>query len=281
MKKLIILAITIVLAGLPFVQTVADANTEKNTTKQTKKTTKNKTIKIEYETQDKFLISANLVYPKTKEKIYPLVVLLHSIGENSNQWANLPDKLLESGFAVLKVDLRGHGESIYNIDLNKKYWQNLSLKAYAKYPSDIAGLLNYVKQEHKNISISHYAIVGADIGASTAILSSQIMKNKPFALVLISPQTNFKGLYVPIALADLPSTNILFVYSKLDNKTVKEVKSIKRFAQAQTKEQVYPAGGTGMILLKNNKDADYDITNWCADEFNKYIEKITTNKSPQ
>ena len=95
MKKLIILAITIVLAGLPFVQTVADANTEKNTTKQTKKTTKNKTIKIEYETQDKFLISANLVYPKTKEKIYPLVVLLHSIGENSNQWANLPDKLLE------------------------------------------------------------------------------------------------------------------------------------------------------------------------------------------
>lgn len=271
MKKLIILIITVILMGLPFFQTIADANTN---TKAKTKTKKNKVVKIEYETQDKFLISAKLVYPKTKEKIYPLVVLLHSIGENSEQWALLPDKLLESGFAVLKVDLRGHGESIYNIDLNKKYWQNLSLKAYAKYPNDIDGLLNYIQQEYKNISFSHYAIIGADIGANTAILASQLMKNKPFAIALISPQTKFKGLYIPIALADLPNTNILFVYSKLDNKTVKEVKSLKRFAQAEIKEQIYPAGGTGMVLIKNNKDADYDIVNWCADEFNKYIDKL-------
>lgn len=271
MKKLIILIITVILMGLPFFQTIADANTN---TKAKTKTKKNKVVKIEYETQDKFLISAKLVYPKTKEKIYPLVVLLHSIGENSEQWTLLPDKLLESGFAVLKVDLRGHGESIYNIDLNKKYWQNLSLKAYAKYPNDIDGLLNYIQQEYKNISFSHYAIIGADIGANTAILASQLMKNKPFAIALISPQTKFKGLYIPIALADLPNTNILFVYSKLDNKTVKEVKSLKRFAQAEIKEQIYPAGGTGMILIKNNKDADYDIVNWCADEFNKYIDKL-------
>lgn len=273
MKKLIILIITVILMGLPFFQTIADANTNTNTKAKTK-TKKNKVVKIEYETQDKFLISAKLVYPKTKEKIYPLVVLLHSIGENSEQWALLPDKLLESGFAVLKVDLRGHGESIYNIDLNKKYWQNLSLKAYAKYPNDIDGLLNYIQQEYKNISFSHYAIIGADIGANTAILASQLMKNKPFAIALISPQTKFKGLYIPIALADLPNTNILFVYSKLDNKTVKEVKSLKRFAQAEIKEQIYPAGGTGMVLIKNNKDADYDIVNWCADEFNKYIDKL-------
>lgn len=275
MKKLIILIITVILMGLPFFQTIADANTN---TKAKTKTKKNKVVKIEYETQDKFLISAKLVYPKTKEKIYPLVVLLHSIGENSEQWALLPDKLLESGFAVLKVDLRGHGESIYNIDLNKKYWQNLSLKAYAKYPNDIDGLLNYIQQEYKNISFSHCAIIGADIGANTAILASQLMKNKPFAIALISPQTKFKGLYIPIALADLPNTNILFVYSKLDNKTVKEVKSLKRFAQAEIKEQIYPAGGTGMVLIKNNKDADYDIVNWCADEFNKYIDKLKNQK---
>lgn len=271
MKKIIIFAIAIVLTCLPFIQTIADANTNTN-----KKVTKNKTIKIEYETQDKFLISANLVYPKTKEKLYPLVILLHSIGENSNQWGTLPDKLLESGFAILKVDLRGHGESIYNIDLNKKYWQNLSEKAYSKYPNDILGLMNYVKQEYKNISFSHYAIIGADIGANTSILASQLMKNKPFALVLISPQTSFKGLYIPIAIADLPKTNILFVYSNLDNKTVKEVKSLKRFAQAQTKELIYPSGGSGMILLKNNKDSDYDITNWCVEEFNKFIDKTTS-----
>ena len=68
MKKIIIFAIAIVLTCLPFIQTIADANTNK-------KVTKNKTIKIEYETQDKFLISANLVYPKTKEKLYPLLII--------------------------------------------------------------------------------------------------------------------------------------------------------------------------------------------------------------
>lgn len=264
MRKLVIFILAIMLVSLPLLS--ADASE--------KKAKKNKEVKIEYETKDHFLISAKLSYPKKKEKLYPLIVLLHSIALDSKEWGILPDKFLEAGFAVLSVDLRGHGESIYNINLDKKYWQNMSLSGFAKYPSDVCGLLDYIKQEHKNVSVANMAIVGADVGANTAILASQKMKIKPYAIVLISPQTSFKGLYIPIALADLQSTNILFVYSENDFQTVREIKSIKRFAQAEIAEKTFKSGGSGMVLVKNNPKSTYDIVNWCIDNFNAYVESF-------
>jgi len=263
MKKFIIFLCALMLLILPCV----------NVDAAEKKAKKNKTVEIEYETRDNFIITATLTYPKVKAKLYPVVVLLHSIGANGNSWGTLPDKFLEAGFVVLNVDLRGHGKSIYNVNLDKKYWQNMSLKAFAKYPSDISGLLEYVHQEHKNVSNVHYAIVGADIGANTAVLAAQNLKTKPFAMVLISPLTSFKGLYIPIAIADLPKTDLMFVYSQKDVRMVQEVKSIKRFAQAKTIDVQTSQGGSGMSLLKTNPKLAYEVVNWCVDEFNAYLDK--------
>jgi len=240
-----------------------------------KKAVKNKSIDIEYETADNFLISATLTYPKEKGKVFPVVVLLHSIGASSADWGAIPQKFNEAGFAVLNVDLRGHGKSIYNVNLDKKYWQNMSLKAFSKNPKDITGLLNYVKEEHKNISFSNYIIMGADLGANTGILTAQKMKTKPFALVLISPQTTFKGLYVPVALADLTSSDVLFVYSKQDANTIKEINTLKRFAQKQVTDIVCQAGGSGLNLIKTNPKSVYEIVNWCVKECNNYLDTFT------
>ncbi len=243
-----------------------------------KKASKNKSVDIEYETADKFLISATLTYPKEKGKVYPVIVLLHSIGASSQSWGTIPQKFNEAGFAVLNVDLRGHGKSVYNINLDKKYWQNMTLKAFAKYPADISGLLNYVKGEYKNVSFSNYIIIGADIGANTAVLTAQKMGIKPFALVLISPQTTFKGLYIPVAIADLTTSDILFVYSQNDANTVKEVNSLKRFAQGQVTDIACQTGGSGLNLIKTNQKSSFEIVNWCVKECNTYLDKFTPQK---
>lgn len=243
-----------------------------------KKAAKNKSVDIEYETADKFLLNATLTYPKEKGKVYPVIVLLHSIGSSSGAWDTLPQKFNEAGFAVLNVDLRGHGKSIYNINLDKKYWQNMSLKAYSKYPADITGLMNYVKDEYKNISFTNYVIIGADLGANTAVLAAQKMSIKPFAIVLISPQTTFKGLYIPVALADLTTTNVLFVYSQQDFKTVKEVNSLKRFAQGEITDIACQKGGSGISIIKTNPKSVFEIVNWCVKECNSYLDKFSTKK---
>ena len=118
MKKLFIICFITALCILPIM--TADA--------AEKKASKSKSVDIEYETADKFLINATLTYPKEKGKVYPVIVLLHSIASSSNDWDGIPQKFNEAGFAVLNVDLRGHGKSIYNINLDKKYWQNIRKK---------------------------------------------------------------------------------------------------------------------------------------------------------
>ena len=273
MKKILILLVIIFLALTPLFFNMGYA-ADKNENKGIKV----KTAEIEYETADKFLISATLTYPKEKGKIYPVIILLHSIGMSSKDWGTLPQQFNEAGFAVLSVDLRGHGKSVYNINLDKKYWQHMSLKAFAKYPKDVAGLMEYVQQQHKNVSFANYAIVGADIGANTAVLAAQKMKIKPFALVLISPQTSFKDLYIPVALADLISTDVLFIYSKKDIKTVNEVRTLKRFAQEKVLDMPCESGGSGMTLIKTSPKSAIEIVNWCVAECNNYIDMYTKNK---
>ena len=76
--------------------------------------------------KDGFTIKANFSYPKNKnQKDFPTVVLLHSLGYNSAWWGDLERDLQNRGFAVLKIDLRGHGKSIYNAKMTKISWKSL------------------------------------------------------------------------------------------------------------------------------------------------------------
>lgn len=41
----------------------------------------------------------------------PMAILLHDMGSNRNAWTELIQPLQREGFAVLNIDLRGHGDS--------------------------------------------------------------------------------------------------------------------------------------------------------------------------
>ena len=136
-----------------------------------------------------FNIEGVLTYPKVKtQKEFPTVILLHSLGYNSQWWEDLPNNLLEKGYAVLTIDLRGHGTSVYNSKLTKNSWKNMKNSAFAKYPEDVLAVINKVKEENsKRIFFNNWAIVGADIGASTGVLVSDLMPVHPKTIVMISP----------------------------------------------------------------------------------------------
>lgn len=154
---------------------------------------------------DGFGIKATLEYPKVKgKKDYSTVVLLHSLGYSSQWWETLPKELTNSGYAVLKIDLRGHGKSVYNSRLVRTSWKSMTNSAYAKYPDDVIKVVEFVKAENsKKTFFNNWAIVGADIGASTAILAADKIANKPKTIVLLSPVVKTRGLYVPVKLANL------------------------------------------------------------------------------
>ena len=130
---------------------------------------------------DGFTMKGYLEYPKIKnQKEFPTVVLLHSIGYSSDWWCNLPQDLLNQGYAVLKIDLRGHGKSVYNSKLLRTSWSSMTNNAFAKYPDDLIKVIEQVKSENtKKVFFNNWAIVGSDIGASTAIIVADKISYKP------------------------------------------------------------------------------------------------------
>lgn len=216
---------------------------------------------------DGFSLKATLEYPKIKtQKEFKTVVLLHSLGYNSAWWENLPKTLLDKGYAVLAIDLRGHGKSIYNTRLVRTSWSNMTASAYQKYPSDVIQIIDYVKAENpKRIFFNEWAIVSADIGGSAGIIASAQMENKPKTIVILSPVVKTHGLFVPVKLANLDNVDIFSITGTEDHTGQKAQDYLQRFAQAGFVTYVSEAHATGMLLLKNDKSLTNIITTWITD----------------
>ena len=213
---------------------------------------------------DGFTIKANLSYPKTKnQKEFSTVVLLHSLGYNTQWWGNLKEELLDLGFAVLAIDLRGHGKSIYNSKMAKTSWKSLKDSAYTKYPEDVIGIIKTVQDENtKRNFFNNWAIVGADIGASTGIIASDKLPQKPKTIVMLSPVIKSKNLYIPVSLAHLDNVNVLAIYGTEDTDAKEAGKYLKKFAQAEFLEYTSEAKTTGMLMLKKDPELSKIIAEW-------------------
>lgn len=217
---------------------------------------------IQIQTKDKRVIKATISYEKRDLKQYPTVILLHSLGYSSENWGDLPELLNKTGYLVIAMDFRGHGKSIYDGSLKRKPWVYFTTKAFARFPADVEEILTQAQKDCKEVSLKNYAIVGADIGANTAVLVAQDMKTKPKTLVLISPSTSFKGLYIPIALAQIGHVPVLTMVSQKDNFSLQEQKSLSKFAQGGYYARNYPQGGMGMLMIKSNPMMTVDIAKW-------------------
>lgn len=224
-----------------------------------------KTIKkeIEVQTKDARVIKATLSYVKIEGlKKYPTVTLLHSLGYSSEDWGDLITNLNNAGYAVIAIDLRGHGKSCLDASFHNKTWAYFTPKTYLKFPGDVIAVLNAVQKQSKLVSLDNMAIVGADIGANTAVLVAKQLPKKPKTLVLISPTTSFKGLYIPIAIAEMGYIPILSMVSQKDRYCLQEQQSLSKFSQGGFYAQNYPNGGMGMMMLKVNPTMSVDITKW-------------------
>lgn len=213
---------------------------------------------------DGFTIKATLEYPKVKEKKdFSTIVLLHSLGYSSQWWESLPKELLNDGYAVLRIDLRGHGKSVYNSKLVRTSWASMTNSAYAKYPDDVIKVIDYVKKENtKKTFFNNWAIVGADIGASTSILVAEKIPYKPKTLVLLSPIVKTKGLFVPVNLANLNNIDIFSIVGTDDFSSKSDSEYLKRFAQAGYVSYTSEAKSKGMIMLKNDPSLVNIISSW-------------------
>lgn len=255
MKKVLVLILT---SFLFFINTSVDAAQK----------IINKELKVVAE--DGFNIKASLSYPDIKsQREFSTVVLLHSLGYNSQWWEDLPQRLLDKGYAVLTIDLRGHGGSVFNSKLSKISWKSMKNSAYAKCPQDVVNVFAAVKDEiPKRNFFNNWAIVGADIGASAGVMAADIFPKDPRTIVMISPVVKAKGLFIPVSMAHLESVDFLSI-SGTDDIMSKEAEIyLSKFAQDEFITFTSESKTTGMLMLKNDPSLSKLISEWISEYLN-------------
>jgi len=218
---------------------------------------------IQYQSSDGFNITGQLDIPNraSVKKRVPLVILLHSLGGSKNDWGTFPQSIKNLGFATLCLDMRGHGLSIIDRRNKKRYWSNFKVKEFAKYPVDVNAGIKYIKDNYPEINTSKVALVGADIGANTAIITGSRSKNIK-TIVLLTPTISYKGLETRIPMAEYGVHPVLIIVSKSDGFAYKGASDLIKYAQGKKQLKVYPYGGCGISLLKFQPSSKNIILNW-------------------
>lgn len=215
---------------------------------------------------DGFALNSVLSYPKVKTQAeYKTVVLIHSLGYSSQWWETLPAELNSRGYAVLTIDLRGHGTSVYNKNLGKISWKDMTNSAYSKCPSDVVKIINYIIEDNpKRTFFKDWAIVGSDLGASVGIIAADKLEVKPKTIVVLSPVVKTKGLYIPVSMAQLSNVDYLLItgHDDLTSKSAQDY--LSRFAQAGFTTYESPAHALGMLLLKKDPELVKLIAEWVS-----------------
>jgi len=124
----------------------------------------------ELKTFDLVKLKASFEIPQGVPAPIPAVLMLHGYGENRKVWEGLRKQFLDKGWAVMALDLRGHGES------NSKNQSPLQAKADWRtspheFPLDIDPALDWLKRQPR-LNSRKIVIIGYDVGANLALVSS-------------------------------------------------------------------------------------------------------------
>ena len=182
------------------------------------------------------------------------VLLLHDQGRTSADWRLFADRLEDKGYRVLRVDLRGHGESASILDATEPDW--------AAMRADVAAAIRHLrKRGAKKISI-----VGAGLGANLAI-EVAAADTAITSLVLLSPGLNIKG-YKPskpvVAYGDRP---ILFAAASGDQVAAATITYLAKQATGPARAVLLDGDASGTNLLDDDPGLEDGVLGWLAGNY--------------
>ena len=100
----------------------------------------------------------------------PAVLLLHGFGEDRSVWKDFSKELLNRGWAVMALDLRGHGESRLKNQRPMEASQDWRTNPH-EFPVDLDPALDWLKSRPR-VDNGKIVVIGFDVGANLALIAS-------------------------------------------------------------------------------------------------------------
>ncbi len=170
--------------------------------------------------------------------------------ETRQAWDKSARLLVEGGYAVLTLDLRGQGKSggkpdwVQSIADVQRVWESFS--------------------QHKNVDRSRTAFIGSSNGANIA-LNAAVALPQVRTAVLISPHLNFMGVTTNDALPKLGQRTILVISGESDPISGDWPARMQTLASGQVTLKTVPTQEHGTYLLAGEPQMLNVIQKWLDD----------------
>jgi pimeloyl-ACP methyl ester carboxylesterase len=177
----------------------------------------------------------------------PGVLMLHQRGGDRTTWHDLAQRLQAAGYAVLTVDLRGHGATGGAQD-------------WTLAPGDVRAVWTQLGQLPGVLS-TQMIVIGASVGAN---LGLSVCAESPgcVAAVLLSPGLDYRGITTADAMAGMGVRPVLIAASENDNNNPADSLTLDSMAAGDHRLVIYPAAGHGTAMFAAEPGLIDLITQW-------------------
>lgn len=182
----------------------------------------------------------------------PAVLLLHDLGGRKEDWEPFAASLHDAGYAVLAVDLRGHGATGGQPDWTRALEDVKSI--YARL-SKLPGVETY-----------RVGIVGDGIGANLALLTCADITDCR-SVVLLSPALDEQGLKTADAMTRYGIRPVLIAASRGDTPSGSDSAALDKLAKGSHRLLLYEGSAHGLALIRAQADLGGIIVHWLGDTF--------------
>jgi pimeloyl-ACP methyl ester carboxylesterase len=186
----------------------------------------------------------------------PGVLLLHMLGSSRQAWddVGLAEALAEAGYAVLALDMRGHGATG-----GGKNWDAAE--------DDHQRVWDYFVGRDE-VDGAQTAVIGASIGSNMALIAAA---NEPAirTAVLLSPGLDYRGVTTEDRLADYGERPLLIVASEEDGYAANSSRTLAETAVGETKLELYNGAGHGTNMFAAKPELTSLILEWLAQHLDR------------
>lgn len=178
------------------------------------------------------------------------ILLLHMLGNRRQSWAPLIPALVEANFAVLAIDMRGHGETG-------------GLQDWALAEDDTQILIDWLREQAPDAPVG---IVGASIGSNMA-LRGMANDAEVVTAVALSPGLDYRGVTTDDAVTAIGERPLFLVASRNDNPSGSDTQALFDLATGETQFRLYNGRIHGTGLFVSEPTIVDLVSAWLVEQF--------------